>query len=493
MTRRQPHEYDFVKCLFDETILPVSPRRITSPRRQKVSFIVLHHMAMVGHGEDALTACSNAWLKRAASAHYGVADGFIRQYVWDRDEAWATANSLGNQAGISIEHANSTGGPTWQVSPDTLLAGAKLVAALHHFHNLGRPVWGKTLFQHSNFYNTACAGPYLGHDVLPQYVAQAQHQYDILANADTPAVETPMVGVYKVKPGDTLTSIARKYRVTVEQLVFWNHIKYPNQISVGQTLLVTAPAKPIPLVSTKPLPNPVTINDKKILEASGMVLSVKNPGCYWICNDENGPIYLVRISDGKIVGSVVLKGVKLIDPESLAIDYTKKTLVVCDGGNNDGKRKTGAFYTLDEPQGLKKHGELPCVKTTWKMPKGANFECLIIDPSTGQKWLVSKDNTTNGRLYKFVRGELVLATAKMPKLVSDGCYSPSGKFTYYVAKSVDKVYIYDKNFHRVTSIPHPDQPQPETIALYPNGIDVMVGSEGKKSKLQPVRIPAKYL
>ena len=43
---------------------------------------------------------------------------------------------------------------------------------------------------------------------------------------------------YVVQNGDTLAAIAKKYNVTVEQLVKWNNIQNPNIITVGQQLKV---------------------------------------------------------------------------------------------------------------------------------------------------------------------------------------------------------------------------------------------------------------
>ena len=42
---------------------------------------------------------------------------------------------------------------------------------------------------------------------------------------------------YKVKKGDTLGKIASKYRVTVNQLKSWNHLRSTN-ISIGQKIKV---------------------------------------------------------------------------------------------------------------------------------------------------------------------------------------------------------------------------------------------------------------
>ena len=43
---------------------------------------------------------------------------------------------------------------------------------------------------------------------------------------------------YRVQAGDSLATIAKKYNVTVEQLMMWNGIKDPNYLSVGQQLKV---------------------------------------------------------------------------------------------------------------------------------------------------------------------------------------------------------------------------------------------------------------
>ncbi len=43
---------------------------------------------------------------------------------------------------------------------------------------------------------------------------------------------------YNVQPGDSLASIAKKYNVTVEQLIKWNNIKDPNILTIGQVIRV---------------------------------------------------------------------------------------------------------------------------------------------------------------------------------------------------------------------------------------------------------------
>jgi N-acetylmuramoyl-L-alanine amidase len=43
---------------------------------------------------------------------------------------------------------------------------------------------------------------------------------------------------YRVQPGDTLAAVAKKYNVTVEQLMKWNNLRDPNILMVGQELVV---------------------------------------------------------------------------------------------------------------------------------------------------------------------------------------------------------------------------------------------------------------
>lgn len=58
------------------------------------------------------------------------------------------------------------------------------------------------------------------------------------AAAQAGATPAPPV-YYTVAAGDNLTAIAKRFGVTVDQLVAWNGIQYPNFIQVGQRLRVS--------------------------------------------------------------------------------------------------------------------------------------------------------------------------------------------------------------------------------------------------------------
>src|SRR5699024_4350247 len=93
MARRSPSQYNWSKLRFDETILR---KHFTSQSSKNVRFIVVHHSTIIGNGSgSALTAMYNVWQNRPASAHYGVDGRLVRQYVWDKDYAWATGSTVG--------------------------------------------------------------------------------------------------------------------------------------------------------------------------------------------------------------------------------------------------------------------------------------------------------------------------------------------------------------------------------------------------------------
>lgn len=177
MARRTPAQYDWDKALFNDRRLS---KHFTSPRRSRIRTVTLHHMTILAPGDGssstvALEGCYRTWQTRQASANYGVSGNQVWQYVSDNDAAWANASSSNHET-LSIEHANSTAGPSWKVSNKTMETGARLVASLHRLYGLGRPS-RKTVKMHRDYYATACPGPFMV-DHLGEYIARAARFYD---------------------------------------------------------------------------------------------------------------------------------------------------------------------------------------------------------------------------------------------------------------------------------------------------------------------------
>jgi LysM repeat protein len=60
-------------------------------------------------------------------------------------------------------------------------------------------------------------------------------------------------GLHTVEPKETMYSIARLYNITVDQLREWNKIE-GNELKIGQSLIVAATQKPLPVEETRSAP-----------------------------------------------------------------------------------------------------------------------------------------------------------------------------------------------------------------------------------------------
>ena len=151
----------------------------------EIDKVVIHHNAGCLSVDDIY----NVWQAREASAHYQVTeDGTVGQLVHDWDTAWHAGSWEANSSSIGVEHANC-GGPNegWPISDATVIAGARLVAALCWGYNLGRPEWCVNVFPHQYFSSTACPGQ-LATTHRDRYMAEAQRFYDELTGGGAPTV-----------------------------------------------------------------------------------------------------------------------------------------------------------------------------------------------------------------------------------------------------------------------------------------------------------------
>lgn len=142
----------------------------TQHTKQSVTF---HHNA----GNLSLQGILDVWTTREASAHFQVdALAQVGQYVRVNEYAWAVGVTLGNQVSISIEMANLTMSPNWEVREVTWREGARLCGWLHS-HIIGTRPTRETVLVHKDWKATVCAGPHID-TVLNTMVADAQTWYD---------------------------------------------------------------------------------------------------------------------------------------------------------------------------------------------------------------------------------------------------------------------------------------------------------------------------
>ena len=147
---------------FVTTVAPAHTNNFTPNRSangSSISEICIHHTA----GNISVTSLGALWQKpnRAGSSHYGVNGTQVGQYVKESDIAWTNGHWESNKRSVTIETANSSGGPDWRVSDETLNTLIILVADIARRNHLGKLVVDKNLTYHSMYSTTLCPGPYL--------------------------------------------------------------------------------------------------------------------------------------------------------------------------------------------------------------------------------------------------------------------------------------------------------------------------------------------
>lgn len=150
-----------------------SPNR-TSPRKNKIDRITIHHMA----GNLSVERCGEVFAARSrqASANYGIgSDGRIALYVDEADRAWTSSNAENDNRAVTIEVANDGGAPEWHVSQKAIDALIDLCVDICKRNGIKRLNYtGNTsgnLTMHKWFKATECPGPFLS-DLFPRIASE---------------------------------------------------------------------------------------------------------------------------------------------------------------------------------------------------------------------------------------------------------------------------------------------------------------------------------
>ncbi len=160
--------YSDVITRSNDNAMPSSPRGGFVPE-----FIVIHHMATTSFDGGMAT-----WYGGGTSANYAVSDTEIVGCVGENYAAWHAGGTGAydipnisniNARSIGIEHVNSTGEPSWQVSDTTIRNSAKLVADICKRYNI--PITRDRIKRHGEITKTQCCGG-LDIDKLVKYAQE---------------------------------------------------------------------------------------------------------------------------------------------------------------------------------------------------------------------------------------------------------------------------------------------------------------------------------
>lgn len=130
---------------------------------KKNTHIVIHHMA----GKLTVQQCGQIFANpaRQASSNYGVQDKNVGLYVDESNRSWATSNREIDSKAVTIETSNSTLGPDWKVSEESINTLIKLCADICKRNGIKELKYtgdkSGNLHLHQWYSATGCPGPYL--------------------------------------------------------------------------------------------------------------------------------------------------------------------------------------------------------------------------------------------------------------------------------------------------------------------------------------------
>ena len=127
----------------------------------KITDIVLHWM------DGTLAGCDATFANAAGqtSAHYGIEDTVIHQYVALSETAWHSGDKPENQRSIGIEHSAD---PNRPASTATIATSVTLIVALCRKYSIDP----SHIYPHKKFYATACPGTLPIADIIARVRAQ---------------------------------------------------------------------------------------------------------------------------------------------------------------------------------------------------------------------------------------------------------------------------------------------------------------------------------
>ncbi|MGA5764679.1 hypothetical protein [Nonomuraea bangladeshensis] len=244
-----------------------------------------------------------------------------------------------------------------------------------------------------------------------------------------------------------------------------------------------------------------TFKDPRITESSGLAVSPTHPGIYYTHNDSAAaPTFYAVDGEGRTRATYQLRGAEARDWEAMAASKDPRTgrgvLWFADIGDNlDGAWPDVSIYKVMEPQRLG-DATLPAVRYRFRYADGArNAEGIMVNPRTGRLYVVSKEFA--GSVYaapktlRTDRTNVLRRVATAPIMATDAAYAPDG--SSYVVRTYFSATLYKPSGETIARVTMPQLEQAESIAFTADGKALLTGSEGARSPVYRVPLPARAL
>ena len=225
-----------------------------------------------------------------------------------------------------------------------------------------------------------------------------------------------------------------------------------------------------------------------VAEASGAVVSRRNPGILWTHNDSGDPIIFAFDTTGRSRGRVVITGARVTDWEDVAIGACPQgsCLYIADIGDNNGARRQITIYRVAEPA-PDAQATAPAEAIALRYPDGArDAEALLV--AGEQLFIVSKTEAAATALYRAPLGARTATLTQVTRLpleqVTGGSVSLDGNWVALRTNDELLVYRTDELAGGKSAAPRRfalrpyGEPQGEGVAFGADGAIYLVGEGG---------------
>ncbi|WP_274386805.1 hypothetical protein [Streptosporangium sp. KLBMP 9127] len=241
--------------------------------------------------------------------------------------------------------------------------------------------------------------------------------------------------------------------------------------------------------------------DPRITESSGLAVSPAHEGIVYTHNDSDAaPVIYAVGPHGRTRAALTISGAEARDWEGIAVSTDPETgrgvLWIADIGDNlDGAWSDISVYRVLEPTKLR-DATLLATRYRFRYDDGArNAEGIMINPRTNRLYVVSKEFA--GSIYQAPRKlranrpNILRKVTSAPLMATDAAYSPDG--STFVIRTYFSATLYSAPGKMIRQISMPSLKQAESITYTRDGKALLVGSEGVKSPVYEVPLPADLL
>jgi hypothetical protein len=253
-------------------------------------------------------------------------------------------------------------------------------------------------------------------------------------------------------------------------------IRRPGLLSAALLLLAPAvlraqagsppplPPAPRPAWSRQPVP----LDDRRLPEASGVVVSRSQPGVLWSFNDsDNPPELFATDTAGRALGRWTVAGAQNEDWEAMTLGpgdcAGRPCLFIGDIGDNDAKRRAVTIYRVPGPTvapGWRSDRDdtVPALaRLVVRYPDGPHDAESLFADSTGDLYIITKPRVTWPELFRIPRAawgrrDTVLATtvdtlhidprSGIENWVTDAALAPDGRTV--AVRTYGYLYLYSR-------------------------------------------------